>query len=165
MENNTNMLTLLLKNGFIALGVHVCLCLITMGIIIGILPLINASMVVSSVVAVFCGIISLYLYFWVGKRYLQNTMNVMMDFTTVLGLLNLLIISVILIGGMSIFSLWSFFWVVFENSGAVYDPTDRLIHGLILAPAPSFMMWIGMIVKRKKAEAEEEKEQNYGKLY
>ncbi|MCL2863778.1 MAG: hypothetical protein FWE54_06880 [Methanimicrococcus sp.] len=165
MKNNASLVSLIIKNSFIALAVHICLCLITICIIRGILSLVNAPMIVSSVIAVSCGAISLYLYFWAGKKYLHNTENVLMDYVTVFGFFALLVVSVIIMGGMSIFSLWSLFWVVFENSEAVYEPTGRLIHSMILTPAPSFLMWMGMIVKRKKAELEEEDERNNGKLY
>ncbi|MCL2549794.1 MAG: hypothetical protein FWE78_02500, partial [Methanimicrococcus sp.] len=109
--------------------------------------------------------ISLYLYFWTGKKYLHNTTNVLMDGFSLFGVFVLLVVAVLFMGGTPVFSLWSFFWVGFETSEAVYEPTERLIHSMILTPIPPFIMWIGLIVKRKKAELEEEEDRNYGKLY
>jgi len=165
MENNTSFVSAIIKNSFIALAVHICLCLITICLIRGILSLVNAPMIVSSVIALACGAISLYLYFWTGKKYLHNTTNVLMDGFSLFGVFVLLVVAVLFMGGTPVFSLWSFFWVGFETSEAVYEPTERLIHSMILTPIPPFIMWIGLIVKRKKAELEEEEDRNYGKLY
>ena len=164
MEKNVSLLSLFIKNSFIALAVHICLCLVTICLIRGLLSLVNAPMTVSLLIAATCGLISLYVYFLVGKKYLHTTTTILMDYVSLFGFFALLIVAVIFIGGISIFSLWSFFWVAFANSPTPYEPMEQFLHSIVLIPGPPFIMWMGMIVRRRKAELEAAETQNYGKL-
>ena len=164
MEKNVSFPSLFIKNTLIALAVHICLCLVTICLVRGFLPLVNASMTVSLLVAVVCGLMSLYIYFWVGKKYLHNTANALLDYFSLNGFFDLLILAIIFIKGIPIFSLWSVFWVAFENSPTPYEPVDQFIHSFLLILVPPFIMWMGMIMRRRKAELEAAEAQNYGKL-
>ena len=148
MEKNVS---LILKNNLIALAVHIGVSLIFLCLILGFLPLIQATMLTSLLISLPCGIIALYLYFWVGKRFLRNTQSPTTDYFSVGGFFILIAASTLLVGGVFIFPFWSILWIICESFQITYGPIETVFNNLVIASMPPFAMWMGMLVKRRQA--------------
>jgi len=67
------------------------------------------------------------------------------------GFFVLILALTILYGGLPIFSLWSVFWIVCESFQIVYEPIELMLNNIAMTTMPPFMMWLGLLAKRRKA--------------
>jgi len=160
MEKNVSVL---IKNNLIAIVFHIFLCLVAY-CLVSLGTLLKVNMLISLLAALVFGIIFLFLYFWVGKKFLNNTQNALADYLSVVGLFILLIASLFVVNGLANFPIQAVFWIVCEGFQMSYGEMASLLNNIILASMPSYMMWMGLLVKRKKAglnENEFQKNENF----
>jgi len=148
MEKNTS---IVIKNNLIACAVHLCLSIVFAVLILGILPLFNATMLTSLLVSLPCGIIALYLYYLTGKRLMKNTKTPVTDYFSVAGFFILTAVLALLLGGLAIFPLWSIYWIVCESFQITYAPIEMALNNFAMASLPPLIIWFGLLAKRRKA--------------
>jgi|GEM_PF-5045984 len=158
MLNNMHSLPLLIRNNIISIVAHSCICFISLPFFLLIrnklIPSMSSDLIFllyDSIVAAISIIIFIFLYFWVGRKFLTSTHNILTDGLSVIGLLILLIICAIAYFICEAYVIMMFLMPIGLISGAIAHllHVNAMYVCFIMSILPSLCMWTGMILKNK----------------
>ena len=144
---------LVIKNSFISIATHICVCLI---LLIPFVILYNGiSDVILYLTSAIYTVIALLLYFWAGKRFLRCTHKTITNILSVMVIMVILIITILIMYDTQIerlirlpFTLLG--WMISQIFGIENGSDGEKYIFIVLSILPSFAMYLGLMRKESK---------------
>ena len=146
-------MSVIIKNNLIAIAIHLGMCLFFL------FPILLLDAIGSWALFLLAPIV-FYLYFWAGKKYLNNTHNTFTNIFSVMLLAIVLAVTTYALEGLTALPFYSLFLMISFIFQMPYDAAEGLYVCLLLVPFLSLTMLVGLLVKQRRDKLYKNEPQN-----